>query len=84
MTRQTIINVIEQIARLGYDNTQYSVVTTEVNAAKHYGATNSDKELKPHIAVWVQKEDLKTWFVTAPWDTTLFTEDGDIIAIFNF
>lgn len=84
MTRQTIINVIEQIARLGYANTQYSVVTTEVNAATHYGATNSDKELKPHIAVWVSQPDLNTWVATAIWDTTLFTEDGDLIAIFNF
>lgn len=84
MTRQTIINVIEQIARLGYDNTQYSVVTTEVNAAAHYGATNSDKELKPHIAVWVPQEDTAVWAATATWDNTLWTEDGDIIAIFNF
>lgn len=84
MTRQTIINVIEQIARLGYDNTQYSVVTTEVNAAKHYGATNSDRDLKPHIAVWVPNCDLVTWEATAIWDTTLFTEYGETIAIFNF
>lgn len=84
MTRQTIINVIEQIARLGYDNSQYSVVTTEVNAAAHYGASNPDKKLKPHIAVWVSQPDLNIWVATAIWDNTLFTEDGDLIAIFNF
>lgn len=84
MTRQTIINVVKQIARLGYDNTQYNVETTEVNAAAHYGATNSDKTLKPHIAVWVPKDDVALWMTTAKWDATLFTEYGETIAIFNF
>lgn len=83
-TSEKIMKVIETIHREGYSNLQWSVVTSEVNSKQHYGAENKDVTLKPHIAVWVPKVDVKIWVLVAVWDHILFTEDDDLIAIFEF
>lgn len=83
-TSNKIMRVIETIHREGYDNGQWSVMTSEVNSKQHYGAENKDVTLKPHIAVWVSTSDINMWARVAMWDHTLFTEDDDLIAIFEF
>lgn len=83
-TSEKIMKVIETIHREGYSNLQWSVVTSEVNSTAHYGAENKNVTLKPHIAIWVSQTDVNMWAHVARWDYTLFTKDGDLIAIFEF
>ena len=81
---QKIMRVVEYINTNDLLNTQWQVMTSTTNAASYYGATNENKNLKPHIAVWVDYEDVEEWARVADWDETLFTKEGDIIAIFYF
>lgn len=81
---EKIMRIIETIHREGYSNSQWSVITSEVNSKQHYGAENKDVTLKPHIAIWVSQTDVNMWAHVAAWDHTLFTEDDDLIAIFEF
>lgn len=81
---KNLMKVIEQIANLGYDNSQFSVVTTEVEADLMYGATNTTETLPPHIGVWVEEEDRNIWANTGLWDRSLYTANGDTIAIYFF
>ena len=83
-TSEKIMRVIETIHREGYGNCQWSVITSEVNSKQYYGAENKEVTLKPHIAVWVPNYDVKIWARVATWDHTLFTENDDLIAIFEF
>ena len=79
-----IMRVVEYINTQDLCNAKWQVMTNTVNAGIYYGAWNESKNLKPHIAVWVDAEEVADWVRVAPWDETLFTKDGDTIAIFYF
>ena len=79
-----IMSVVEYINTNDLVNTKWQVMTSTANASSYYGATNESKNLKPHIAVWVEVDEVEEWARVATWDETLFTNDGDIIAIFYF
>lgn len=79
-----IMRVVEYINTQDLCNMKWQVKTNTTNAASYYGATNNTKNLKPHIAVWVDDEEVKDWAAVAIWDEVLFTKEGDTIAIFYF
>lgn len=79
-----IMKVVEYINTQDLCNTKWQVMTNTVNAGSYYGANNNTKNLKPHIAVWVDDEEVKDWAAVAIWDEVLFTKEGDTIAIFYF
>lgn len=81
---EKIMRVVEYINTNDLCNAKWQVVTNTVNAASYYGARNVAKNLKPHIAVWVDYEDVADWVRVAPWDETIFTTNDDTIAIFYF
>lgn len=81
---QKIMRVVEYINTQDLCNMKWQVITNTVNAASYYGATNENKNLRPHIAVWVDDEEVADWARVAAWDETLFTKENDTIAIFYF
>lgn len=83
-TSKKIRKVIETINTMGYNNTQWSVVTKKVNSKQHYGSIIKDETLKPHIAVWFPVEDTVIWVIENRCDNILKNEDGEMIAIYNF
>ena len=81
---EKIMKVVEYINTQDLCNMKWQVMTSTANASSYYGATNESKNLKPHIAVWVDVDEVEEWARVATWDETLFTNEGDIIAIFYF
>lgn len=81
---QKIMRVLEYINTQDLCNMKWQVMTYTVNAGSYYGATNNTRNLKPHIAVWVEDEEVADWARVAVWDEVLFTKENDKIVIFFF
>lgn len=81
---QKIMRVVEYINTQDLSNMKWQVMTNTVNAGSYYGATNNSRNLKPHIAVWVDDEEVVDWARVAVWDVVLFTKENDTIVIFFF
>lgn len=81
---QKIMRVVEYINTQDLCNAKWQVITNTVNAGSYYGATINTKNLKPHIAVWVDDEEVADWARVAVWDEVLFTKEHDTIVIFYF